>query len=224
MTPIVPAVIPKSLNELKEKCRQISSFTHEIQIDIVDGTFVPFSSWPYMEGAKIEDLRDITEQFLVEMDMMVESPEETVEEYLKAGVQRVVIHLESTENLKDIFLLKQDYDFRLGLSLNNDTDIKELYEVIEYADYIQCMGIKEIGSQGQPFDTRVLDRIKELKQKFSKLMVTIDGSVNFETLPEIIKAGTDRCAVGSALLKAENMNVAFKDMEQLYVDHHNLVE
>ena len=221
MSPIVPALIPKSFVDLEENCKRILSFTHEIQVDIVDGKFVPFTSWPYGENERIEDIKELTENFLIEMDMMIQNPEDVVEEYLKAGVRRIVIHLESTTKIKDIYKLKEKYDFRLGFSINNDTELQKLYEVIEYADYVQCMGIKEIGSQGQPFDIRVLDRIKELKQKFSKLVVSLDGSVNFETLPQIVSAGTDRCAVGSALLKAENMSDAYEEMKNIFASHHN---
>lgn len=221
MSPIVPAIIPKTFKDLEETCAQISAFTHEVQVDIVDGNFVPFSSWPYDETGSISDLKSLTEEFLIEMDLMIQQPEETVEEYLKAGVRRIVIHLESTESVRKISQLKHNYDFRLGLSLNNDTDIQNLYEVIEYADYVQVMGIKDIGSQGQPFDTRVLDRIQDLKKKFSRLMVSIDGSVNHETLLDIVKAGVDRCAVGSAILKSENMDEAYFEMERIFTDHHN---
>jgi ribulose-phosphate 3-epimerase len=224
MTPIVPAVIPKTFDEISDRCSQISSFTHELQIDIVDGNFVPFSSWPYSESSNIGDLAEITRDFLVEMDLMIQNPEDTIEEYLKAGVGRIVVHIESTEKIRDIYKLKKQYDFRLGLSLNNDTNIQKLYEVIEYADYVQVMGISEIGSQGQPFDTRVLDRIRELKEKFSRLIVSIDGSVNFETLPDIVKAGADRCAVGSALLNAEDRGEAFAEMERIFVSFHNNIE
>ena len=220
MSPIVPAVIPSSLEEIQGRFQQISSFTHEVQIDIVDGTFVPFSSWPYNNGDDISDLGALTEHFLIETDLMIERPEDTIEAYLKAGVRRVVVHIESTKNVREIYTLKQAYDFRLGLSLNNDTDMQELYEVIEYADYVQVMGIKDIGAQGQPFDERVLDRIRELKEKFSRLIVSIDGSVNFETLPQIARSGVDRCAVGSALLKAPDMDQAFKELEALFVSSH----
>lgn len=203
---------------------KISAFTHEVQVDIVDGEFVPFSSWPYDESGSISDLKSLTDEFLIEMDLMIQQPEKTVEQYLKAGVRRIVIHLESTEQVREISQLKHNYDFRLGLSLNNDTDIQKLYEVIEYADYVQVMGIKEIGSQGQPFDTRALDRIRDLKNTFSRLMVSIDGSVNHETLSEIVKAGVDRCAVGSAILKSENMDEAYLEMKRIFTDHHNETE
>lgn len=216
MSPIVPAVIPNTFGALNEFCEKVRPLTHEIQVDIVDGQFVPFSSWPYNSGDSVADITELAENFLIEVDLMITSPEVSVEEYLQAGVRRVVIHLESTTDLRSIHQLKKKYDFRLGLSLNNDTELSKLIGVIEYADYVQCMGIKDIGAQGQPFDERVLGRIKELKEKFPTLLVSVDGSVNTETLPRIIEAGAERCAVGSALLKAEHMYKTYQEMCALF--------
>ena len=219
MSPIIPAIIPKSFSELESTCKSVLPFTHEVQVDIVDGNFVPFTSWPYVEGGDVSDLSRLTQTFLIEMDMMVEKPEDTIESYLQAGVRKVVIHLESTTKLDKIHNLKTKYDFRFGISINNDTELKELIDVIQYSDYVQCMGIKEIGTQGQPFDTRVLYRVKGLKQKFPDLIVSVDGSVNFETLAGIVSVGTDRCAVGSALLKSDNMSETYKKMLKIYEEN-----
>jgi ribulose-phosphate 3-epimerase len=216
MSPIIPAVIPKTFDELEMQCRKILPITHEIQIDIVDGHFVPFTSWPYGEEDSVADLKRLSDIFLFEMDLMIQHPEDTVEEYLKAGARRIIIHLESTDKLPEIHQLKLRYDFKLGISLNNDTPLEQLYELINFADYIQVMGIKEIGSQGQPFDIRVLERIRELKKRFPELLVSIDGSVNLETLGPIVEAGIDRCAVGSALLKSYDMMDTYKEMQNIF--------
>lgn len=216
MSPIVPAVIPQTLESLTDFCKKVRLLTHEVQVDIVDGQFVPFRSWPYNEDDKVADIKELAEHFLIEVDLMIKAPEERIEAYLSAGVRRAVVHIESTTNLRDIHQLKQKYDFRLGLSLNNDTELEKLIGVIEYADYVQCMGIAEIGAQGQPFDERVLNRIRELKQKFPSLLVSVDGSVNMDTLQNIIEAGAERCAVGSALLQSENMQKTYNEMCGLF--------
>ena len=49
---IVPAVIPKSLEELFVVAKRVQFFSRELQIDVVDGVFVPNTSWPYGEGEK----------------------------------------------------------------------------------------------------------------------------------------------------------------------------
>jgi ribulose-phosphate 3-epimerase len=212
---IIPAIIPQSREHLDASLRIVAPFTREVQVDIVDGIFVPFTSWPYVEGASVADIAEYTKEFVIEVDMMVAEPEKVLEQYLLAGVQKVVIHLESTEKLTEIIALKKQYDFTLGFSILNDTALDMLTSVIEHADYVQLMGIAHIGSQGQPFDTRVLARISTLKERYPQLLVSIDGSVNGETLPQLRDAGAERFATGSAIFAAENPEEAYRNLENL---------
>lgn len=215
MNVIIPAIIPTSHRHLVETLAVVSPFTRSVQIDIVDGKFVPFISWPYSEHASIEDIRNDIQGFDIEVDLMLMNPETVIEEYLEVGVSHVVVHLESTESLESIIALKSVYDFKLGFSINNGTPLETLTDVLDHADYVQLMGIAKIGSQGQPFDTRVLTRIAELKKSFPNHMISIDGSVNLETLPKLIKAGADRFVSGSAILGQKNPGEAFTILSQL---------
>jgi len=220
MSPIVPALIPTSFAHIEETLASITSFTHEIQIDIVDGVFVPFVSWPYGVGDRVEDLANYTQSCLIELDCMMMNPESVIEDYLRAGVRRVIVHLESTKNLSHILILKERYDFKLGLSILNDTPIDVLTDVINCADYIQLMGIAQIGSQGQPFDVRVITRIHDIKKAYPNLLISIDGSVNSETVVPLFKAGADRCVVGSAILSQNDPEHAYRALVSLAQKAH----
>jgi len=209
MLQIIPAVIPTSLTHLEEALSVIASFTHEVQIDVVDGKFVPSISWPFLDGSTCKGLAPLIQDFVVEIDCMMHRPEETIQEYVDAGASRIVVHLESALNLPSILELKAKNGFELGFSISNDTDIRALTSVLHMADYVQLMGIAEIGSQGQPFDTRVLTRIRETKSLHPELLVSIDGSVNQETVPKLVEAGADRFIAGSAIFGAEDPHVAY---------------
>lgn len=215
MNKIIPAVIPESLEHLTATLETFSTFAQEIQIDIVDGKFVPFTSWPYTEKGSIKDLASLIENFVVEVDCMIDCPEEVIADYAKAGAKRIVVHLESALNLPEIIKLKTAHGFELGFSINNDTDLHALTSVLNAADYVQFMGIKDIGSQGQPFDERVLTRIKELKDINPAIFISIDGSVTLETLPRLREAGADRFVAGSSILKAEDPKGAFKELQAI---------
>ena len=77
------------------------------------------------------------------------------------------------------------------------------------------MGIADIGAQGQPFNERVLERIKQLRATYTDVVISIDGSMNEETIPQARAAGADRFAVGSALLTASNRMLQYQKLEQL---------
>lgn len=216
MSPIVPAVIPTSLEHITETLALISPFTHEVQIDVVDGKFVPYTSWPYSDGAHIADLAQCTKEYMVEMDLMIEEPERVLHEYVAVDVRRIVVHLESVHDLAPILALRKEHDFKLGFSINNDTPLSVLTDVIDSADYVQLMGIAHIGVQGQPFDERVLERIVELRKLYPTLLISIDGSVNADTVGRLAHAGADRCVSGSAILKQANPEEAFDSLVSLH--------
>ena len=92
--PVVPAIIPKSADHLKETLQQFS-FLHEIQIDVVDGSFVPFTSWPYEPIGNPSDLAAYLEPFTVEVDLMVSKPVEAALAWQAAGAEMLVFHIES---------------------------------------------------------------------------------------------------------------------------------
>lgn len=212
---IIPALIPKSFADLRTHIDVVRNFVNEVQVDIVDGMFVPFISWPYGDGEQIGDISVFTKDFVIEVDLMIRHPELVLEEYLRAGVQKVVIHVESTNALEEIFALKQIYPFLLGLSIHNNTDIQILLDTLHYADYVQLMGIANIGSQGQPFDERVLDTIRILKMHSPTLCISIDGSVNASSLPKLYDAGARRFVSGSAIMNAINPHDAYNSLTHI---------
>jgi pentose-5-phosphate-3-epimerase len=77
------------------------------------------------------------------------------------------------------------------------------------------MGIKHIGSQGQPFDERVLERVAKLRALYPSRTISIDGSVNRETLPQLKAAGADRFVSGSAILNQPDPVLAYTELTLL---------
>ncbi len=215
MNTIVPAVIPQSFEHIDEALTLVSGLTREVQIDIVDGHFVPFTSWPYRGGGSVMLLSKYTKEFVIEVDLMQSEPEKALPLYVDAGVKKVVVHLESVKDLKAILAHHATHHYELGFSIRNDTPLTVLTHVIESADYVQLMGIRQIGSQGQPFDTEVLTRIKILRESYPDLLISIDGSVNEETLPQLRASGANRFISGSAIFGAPNPREAYEKLVAL---------
>ena len=215
---VVPAIIPTSQRHLDTTLEQCASFAEEVQVDIVDGKFAGTASWPYegvcspellLEGYRFDGVP-------VELDLMITNPEETIDLWLKTGARKIVVHIESTKHIDDIIEQSAPKGFHLGISLNNDTDLSVLDNIdMDAVEYIQLMGIKEIGAQGQPFDERVLERIKEVRRLYPRLPISIDGSVNKETIIRLAHAGASRFVAGSAVLKTENWGEAYASLKEL---------
>jgi len=218
---IIPAILPKDFAELEDKVSLIKGFTKNVQVDICDGQFVPNATWPYRKSddsfqkiIKEEEGLPGWESLNYEFDLMVNKPEDVVDEWVSAGALRIIIHAESKGDVAAA-LVKLEGRVEVGLALNIETplDIVELHQ--NRLQFIQCMGIDHIGFQGQSFDNKVLEKIREVKAKFPDLLISVDGGVSLETASKLIEAGADRLVVGSAIFNAENPLDAIQAFKRL---------
>lgn len=234
MLEIIPALMPKSFSELREKLELVSGLVSTIQLDVMDGIFVPPKSWPYSEDVNILDelIRDEVElpgwqDINFEVDLMVQNPEQIVDKWLCVGVSRVIIHIESTENLADIVTRVESnvdrkntagddlYRVELGFAMDIDTPNESMYEWVPQVDFVQCMGIAKIGYQGNPFDERVVSKIKDLKDCYPDVIIQVDGGVSLDTAQQLIEAGAARLVSGSAIWKSGNVEDAIRRLQHL---------
>lgn len=228
MTEIIPSILVENFNELNEKLAKFINIAKTVQIDVCDGKFVPSTSWP-MNTKDKESVRSILdeengmpfwEQLDFEFDLMVLNSHKQFDFFTQLGAKRIIFHLEAEdENEFKDFLESLDPYFKdnidIGIAINTTTDINKLNPFINYIDFIQCMGIEHIGFQGEPFDQKVLDQIKNIKIKYPEIKISVDGSVNKDTIQELINAGADRLAVGSALLQSYDIRETYKEFENL---------
>ncbi len=213
MIPIIPAIIPKSQTDLQENLARLS-FSQEVHVDVVDGKFVSQVSWPYEPRGEESDIKSETDKFTLEVDLMVEDPLTAAEAWVKAGADMLVFHTEhiSPEAFKRFC---DTTSVSVGIAAVNDTSLETLKQYLDAADYLQLMGIAKVGAQGQPFDERVLDRIKEIKSLLPNTLISIDGSVNKDTIKLLAEAGADRFICGSAITGAENPAEAHAALSKL---------
>lgn len=212
-TSIVPAFIPKSQAEVIEYASKLT-FSPEIQLDLVDGKFAPTVCWPYEPVGEPMAVKSYLDKYTLEVDLMVDNPIEAAVAWERAGADMFVFHIE-TLTIEEMNKFSECSKASIGVSAHGETLMEDLAKYAEQADYIQLMGIKEIGSQGQPFDEEVLDKIAYLRERFPLMSIGVDGSVNLETIKKIKEAGADRFVCGSAIVKQENPEVARANLIEL---------
>lgn len=218
---IIPAVLPKDFAELEEKIELVKGFVETVQIDVCDGQFVPNATWPYRKDdrsfAKIvgeEEGLPGWETLNYEFDLMVNRPEEIVEDWIRAGASRIILHVESKGDLAGAFS-KLVGAVEIGLALSIETPFERVVPYLESLQFIQLMGIDNLGFQHQQFDDKVIARVVEVKSRFPGLKVSVDGGVSLESAPKLIQAGVDRLVVGSAIFGSENSIDAVQEFKRL---------
>ena len=228
---IIPAILVDDFEQLQNDIELIKVGTKRIQIDICDGQFTPNASWPYRKPDNNFEMLVREDQSLpgwetvdYEFDLMVNKPEEVVDDWVLAGASRIVLHIESKGSIKAA-VDKLIGRVEIGLASNIDTPITKITELgfkihngeIEDGSiqFIQLMGIDHIGFQGQEFDVKVIDKIREVREAFPDLDISIDGGVSLETAQELIDAGANRLIVGSAIMNAESPLNALEEFQNL---------
>ncbi len=231
MTEIIPAILEKDFNEIKNKLTFLRGRARCVQIDFCDGVFVPNKTWPFVSGGfEDQDLQKIIneeeglpfwEEFDFEFDLMVADAVENFDIYMKLGPKRMIFHFGAQRDLSEFedFLDGLDMytrdNIEIGLAFKPSDDLVLVSKLSHKVDFLQCMGIEEIGMQGQEFDKKVFDNIKYLKEKLSGIVLSVDGGVNFENIEELLGAGVDRLTVGSAIWKNPDPLGALEKLQDL---------
>ena len=222
MITIVPAIISENLDDLQRQVKIVSPFIDLVQVDIMDGKFAPSLSWPYL-GSQMSELRAIKskEELLgvsivdYELDVMIEDPEAEVDEWIDAGVRSLIIHIESTSNLQDIIDRTKARGAGVALALQPETDNDVLYKWIEQIDFVQFMGSQKIGYHGVELDKNVLDKIRDLRNRYKELIIGVDIGVNLETAPGLVRAGANKLVSGSTIFESSDIGGTIEALAHL---------
>ncbi len=225
MADIIPAILPKNYEDLKNKIALVRGVVPVVQIDICDGIFVPNMSWPFLskggEGVEFDEhFQNILnereglpfwEDIDFELDLMVSGAVENFDVYTKLGPKKIIFHLESIGDVEEFKNFIEGIDMyvrdtiQIGLAVNADAEISKIFPLVNSVDFIQCMGISEIGFQGQEFNEKVIENIKKLKEKFTDLIISVDGGVNLENAQSLVNAGATRLVIGSAIFNTDDI-------------------
>ena len=233
MIEIIPAIMPDNYDDLLEKAGRVKGTVAYAQIDVMDGKFVPSVSWPYDKKGKsqfksmIQDgvMLPFWDEISYEVDLMVTNPEQVVEDWVALGVRRIIVHIESTKKIKEIssilenrFSREEDFTgippIEFGVALGANTSFDAIYPYANDIDFVQFMGIKKIGYQGEPFNKEVVTRIENLRAQCPHLIISVDGGVNFETAPALIKAGSSRLVSGSTIFESADIRETIHKLKQ----------
>lgn len=207
MAEIIPAIIGLDFAEIENKIHQVERSVNWVHLDIMDGTFTTESSWQ-----SPEDLKFLDGKIKTEVHLMIRSPETVIKNWAVVA-DRVLVHIEATEYLAEILDFSTGSTVELGLTLNLQTSLSVIQQWVNKVELVQLMAIAEIGEQGHPFDERVIEKIKLLRQSYPSVKIQVDGGVNLENAKKLTAAGVDNLVVGSAIWKSPNPLATIKEFQ-----------
>lgn len=217
---IVPAILPHSFEEVTEKLSRIENLATSVQIDLCDGIFGREKTW-LPQGTET-----LPAGFTYEFDIMLEDWKLSTMHAITIGAKRVVAHVDlfTDEDIQTLISVVGPRSTTLGVSVSNDKSLEFHADMIRkiralYPDiFIQVMGIRHIGEQGQFFDEECVMRVKTLKQTFGDLKIQVDGGMKLETVKAVVDAGAETVVVGSYIFSGADVGEAMKRLEEISLD------
>lgn len=214
MSIFIPAILTNSKQEFREYLSAIQSVATTIQIDIMDGEFVPSKSLMPREFF-YEDFGNLR----VEIHIMANfNNTRDIIESLKSfkSCTRIIVHQEICENLeqlRQLVNLVKSINKEVAIAINPDTDIRDIGKVVKKIDGVQFMGVNP-GFYGSPLQAQVYDKVKDFQNRYTMYEGDIawDGAVNIDNIKTIQDLGVSRIAVGSAIFQSDNPALAYQEL------------
>jgi len=197
MVELAPSILSCDFSNLQSDLDQTKGADLKmIHIDVMDGIFVPNISFGFKV---ISDIRDKNDYFF-DTHAMIKEPIKYIEEFKKAGVDRLTIHYEACENLDQTIEKIKENDIQAGLTFKPATDLDLIIPYLDKIDLVLVMSV-EPGFGGQTFMESSIEKIKILRDYIDNnnldVLIQVDGGIKTSNVDKVIDAGADIIVSGS---------------------------
>ena len=182
-----------------------------LHLDVADGIFTASKTW-----RNATEWANLRSQFKLEVHLMVEHPENCIEQWIAAGANRFIIHAEtlSKHMARQIVARCKKRGIAVMLSSNPFTSTKELWPLLPIFSHFQVLAV-EPGFAGQKFIPIVCDKIKFLRNFAPNANIEVDGGVDDVIAKEVKKAGANIVVSASYIWNSKDPKRAYKKLKKI---------
>lgn len=209
---VIPAILSKTSQDLMSKINAVLPYVNFIQLDIMDGIFVPNKT------VGLDDLKNIPKA-KYEFHWMVKDPINWLIHF--PGDHLHLIHVETIDSSSFEKILSQikKQGGRLGLAINPETPLTNLLPYLNNSKKLS--EVRDVlimtvhpGFSGQKYIFEMESKLKTLRSLYPNINIEVDGGVNLETIHHAYKSGANYLAAASAIFNEKNISEAIEKLKK----------
>jgi ribulose-phosphate 3-epimerase len=212
---IAPSILASNFAKLGEDVRAVEQGGADvIHVDVMDGHFVPNISIGVPVVASLHKATRLP----LDVHLMIERPEDYIEQFVRAGASRVLIHQEATVHLDRALSMIRELGAQAGAAINPATPVATLTDVFDKVDTVLIMSVNP-GFGGQKFIPGAVEKIRQLNQWRARyngaFRIEVDGGVDAENTAELAQAGANTFVAGTSIFHTPDPAAAVRQIRKL---------
>ena len=214
-TLVSPSLLAADFLNLKDEIEMINNSQADwLHMDIMDGVFVPNISFGF---PVLEAVSKVCKKPL-DVHFMIVHPEQYIEQTAKLGAMMMNVHYETCTHLHRTVQQIHAAGMKAGVTLNPSTPVSMLEDIIYDVDMVLLMSVNP-GFGGQKFIENTIRKVKRLRKMIddagTHTLIELDGGVQGETAPRLVKAGADVLVSGSYVFKSADPHATIEALKKL---------
>lgn len=218
MIEVIPTINAPDWPTVKERFLWISPFAEWVEIDISDGRFTKTKTWNNPPDLKTLEVKNIR----IAVHLMVNDPEKVIQEWIAAGVRRIIAQYEGIrgglfggkrKKIKAMANLCKESWVEFGLSLTTETPVAAIDQYLPLLNVIQVLAV-DPGPSGQAAKDEAFTMVETLRGMKGGFKIEWDGGVTLANVRKIKNAGADLIAAASAIFGSREPERALEALKR----------